>query len=247
MYIKWTLIPEDTQLNYENIKAVFFDAADTLFYIREGLGKTYSEPAKKYGVNPSPEELKKSFSKHFSAAPPLAFSEVDSAERKKLEKKWWFDVVKNVYSDLGMFENFEDYFDDLFEIFRTSAWEIFPETREVLTYLKEKDYRLVVVSNFDSRVYDVCKSLEIYDYFDDYVISSEAGYAKPDTEIFQIALSNNGITPDECIHFGDNYVNDYISPVTIGMNAVFLDRKGKYRNNDSVNSIKDLNEIKELL
>lgn len=234
-------------MKYENIQAVFFDAADTLFYIREGLGKTYSEPAKKYGVNPSPEELKKSFSKHFSSAPPLAFSDVDGSERKKLEKKWWFDVVKNVYSDVGMFENFENYFEDLFEVFRTSAWAIFPETKEVLTYLKEKGYRLVVVSNFDSRVYDVCKSLEIYDYFDDYVISSEAGFAKPDIEIFQIALDNNDLSPEQCIHFGDNYLNDYISPVTIGVNAVFLDRKGKYLNDESVKSIKNLNEIKKLL
>lgn len=234
-------------MKFQNIRAVFFDAADTLFYIKRGLGKTYSDPAKKYGTNPSPEKLKESFSKHFSSAPPLAFPDMDDGKRKKLEKQWWYEVVTNVYKDVGMFQQFDSYFEDLFEIFRTSAWEIFPETREVLEYLKSRNYRLVVVSNFDSRVYDVCRSLEIYDYFDDYIISSEAGFAKPDTEIFQIALRRNSLDPGSCVHFGDNYLNDYVSPVTIGMNAVFLDRKGEYQNINNVNSIKDLSEIKQLL
>ena len=57
----------------ENIKAVFFDAADTLFYIKDGLGNTYAGPAKKYGIDPDPKELRKAFGKHFPSAPPLAF------------------------------------------------------------------------------------------------------------------------------------------------------------------------------
>ena len=35
-----------------------FDAADTLFYIKEGLGNTYAGPAKKYGIEPDPQELR---------------------------------------------------------------------------------------------------------------------------------------------------------------------------------------------
>ena len=63
-------------MNLSNIKAVFFDAADTLFFIKQGLGNTYAEPAKKYGINPDPQDLKKAFSIHFQAAPPLAFANV---------------------------------------------------------------------------------------------------------------------------------------------------------------------------
>ena len=35
-----------------NIKTIFFDAADTLFYIQKGLGNTYASVAKKYGAAP---------------------------------------------------------------------------------------------------------------------------------------------------------------------------------------------------
>jgi len=226
----------------KNIKAVFFDAADTLFYIKDGLGNTYAEPAKKYGVNPDPAKLKKAFSKHFSSSPPLAFKAVNNEELKVLEKEWWYNVVHMVYTDIGMFEKFDEYFNDLFETFRTTAWKIFPETEEVLSELKSKDYKIVIVSNFDSRVYDVCRSMDILDYFDDFVISSESGCAKPSIEIFQLALQRNGLSPDECVHIGDNYVNDYVCPTSIGMNAVFLDRENEHPDK-SISKIKDLNEL----
>jgi len=229
-------------MSYNNVKAVSFDAADTLFYIKDGLGHTYAKVANKYGISPSPMELKTSFSKHFSKAPPLAFNTDDQEKRKKLEKNWWYDVVHNVYKDVGMFERFDEYFNDLFEVFRTRAWEIFPETKEALSELKNRGYKTIIVSNFDSRVYDVCRNLEISQYFDDFVISSERGYAKPSVEIFQITLKRKNLNPDQCIHIGDDFTNDYICPTAIGMNALFLDREGtsNYNGNDKISN---LNEI----
>lgn len=214
-------------MRLDGIRAVFFDAADTLFYIREGLGKTYAQPAIKYGVNPSPEELKRAFSIHFPSAPPLAFKNVTAEERKRLEKQWWYEVVRNVYEDIGMFKDFDNYFNDLFELFRSDAWSIFPETQSVLKELRNMDYKLVVVSNFDSRVYDVCRNLDILHMFDDFLISSETGYAKPSEEIFKIALERNDLEPNECVHIGDNYENDYLSPRKVGINAIFLDRENR--------------------
>ncbi len=229
-------------MSYKNVKAVSFDAADTLFYIKDGLGNTYAEVAGRYGISPSPVELKTSFSKHFSKAPPLAFNTDDQEERKALEKNWWYDVVHNVYKDVGMFERFDEYFNDLFEVFRTRAWKLFPETKKVLSELKNRGYKTIIVSNFDSRVYDVCRSLEIIQYFDDLVISSETGYAKPSVEIFQITLERKNLRPDQCVHIGDDFTNDYICPTSIGMNALFLDREGT-SNYGGRDKISDLNEV----
>lgn len=154
--------------------------------------------------------------------------------------------MRNVYTDIGMFERFDEYFNDLFEIFRTYAWAIFPETKDVLSHLKNRGYKMIVVSNFDSRVYDVCQDLEIKQYFDDFVISSEVGYAKPSIKIFLAALKRNDLTPDQCVHIGDNFTNDYICPTTIGINALFLDREGKSNYNGS-DKISNLNEIMQKL
>lgn len=233
-------------MELDDLNAVFFDAADTLFYIKDGLGKTYAAPARKYGIEPSPDELKRAFSKYFPTAPPLAFREVSGEHRKKLEKEWWYEVVRNVYEEIGMFDQFDNYFEDLFEHFRSGAWEIFPETKSVLSDLKKRNYRLVVVSNFDSRVYDVCRELDILHYFDDFLISSETGYAKPSVEIFKLALERNGVQANNCVHIGDNYENDYVCPSSIGMNAVFLDRDNKIAEND-IRKISNLSELLGLL
>ena len=233
-------------MNLSNIKAVFFDAADTLFYIKEGLGNTYAAPARRYGIDPDPQDLKKAFSRHFPSAPPLAFGDVSDKERKVLEKNWWYEVVKKVYNDIGMFDEFENYFNDLFEVFRTTAWQIFPETKSVLNEIKELGFTIIVVSNFDSRVYDVCENLKIIDHFDDFIISSEAGYAKPDIEIYNIALTRNNLNPSECIFIGDNYLNDYVAPTNIGMNALLLNRENENEKH-SVEKISNLNELLSIL
>ena len=84
------------------------------------------------------------------------------------------------------------------------------------------------------------------DYFDDFVISSESGYAKPSIEIFQLALKRNGLIADQCVHIGDNYTNDFICPTSIGMNAIFLDREDEHPDK-SIQKIKDLNELLNIL
>ena len=142
-----------------------------------------------------------------------------------------------------MFERFDDYFEELFETFRSEAWELFPETKDVLSSLKEKGLTLSVVSNFDTRVYDVCTELGIIDYFDSFVISSEAGFSKPSPEIFELALNKNVISASECIHVGDSLEHDFYGASSVGIKVVLLDKKGKYRDRDDVLRIESLAEI----
>ncbi len=230
-----------------NINTIFFDAADTLFYIEKGLGKTYASVANKHGGDPDPDHLRKAFSKAFTSAPPLAFGGVSNKERKVLEKKYWRDIVENVYTEVGMFEEFDAHFDELFEVFRSEAWAIFPETKDILRSLKEKNYNLGIISNFDSRVYDVMKDLEIHEYFDKFVISSEAGHAKPDPNIFHIALKEMGSNSKQCLHIGDHIYNDFHGARALGIRALLLDREDEYESIGDQHKISNLKEIHKFL
>lgn len=229
------------------IKAVFFDAADTLFYIRGGLGNVYSSVAAKYRPAPDPASVRAAFSKAFHSAPALVFGGLSPEDRRASEKKWWYSVVKRVFEDVGMFDEFDAYFNELFEVFRQGAWRLFPETREVLSRLRERGFRLGVISNFDTRVYDVCKALGIYDYFSSFVISSEAGFAKPSPRIFEIALRDQGVSPEESIHIGDSLEYDIVGAESSGMNSLLLDRDGQYKDRDGFRRITDLTGVVQLL
>lgn len=230
-----------------NVTTIFFDAADTLFFIKEGLGNTYAGVARKYGADPDPAALRRAFSKAFRTAPPLAFGGVSPEERKGLEKDWWKKVVTDVYTEVGMFAGFDDHFDELFEVFRTEAWTLFPETVPVLEALKSRGYKLGIISNFDSRVYDVMERLGIYNYFDTFVISSEAGYAKPSHAIFLTALEKAGASSGESIHVGDDLKNDFHGPRALGIRAILLDREGEYASLDRMDRINDLTGIESCL
>jgi putative hydrolase of the HAD superfamily len=233
--------------NNKHIKAVFFDAADTLFYINGGLGNVYSSVAAKYGSTPDPKLIKAAFSNAFNSAAPLVFGELTSEDRMLSEKKWWYRVVENVFEDVGMFDEFDSYFEELFEVFRHGAWKLFPETQDVLTSLERRGFKLGLISNFDTRVYDVCQMLGIYKYFKSFVISSEAGFAKPSPQIFEIALNEQGVLAEESIHIGDSIEHDILGAKSLGINAVLLDREGKYRHRFDIWKIKDLREVFQIL
>ncbi len=229
------------------IKTIFFDAADTLFYIRRGLGHTYAEVARKYGADPDPADIRKAFSRAFSSAPPLAFGKVSEEERTGLEKEWWRAVVESVYSDVGMFDEFGAHFEELYEVFRGEAWTLFPETVEVLSSLKGAGYSLGIISNFDSRVYDVMRDLGIYEYFDVFVISSEAGHAKPSHAIYSLALERAGREPREVLHVGDDLRNDFHGARALGIRALLLDREGEYAGVRGMDRVENLGAIEEVI
>src|SRR5438477_376748 len=83
------------------------------------------------------------FRRYFAAAPPMAFPDASPTQIPTLEKQWWKTLVQDVFSSLGIFPRFEEYFAALFEFFaRAEAWKLYPETIETLAQLKERNLTL---------------------------------------------------------------------------------------------------------
>ena len=150
-----------------------------------------------------------------------------------------------VFYRVGMFEEFDDFFDEVFEAFgQATHWELFPETLEVLTKLKERDFELGIISNFDSRFYQVIRALVIHQYFDSVTISSLAGAAKPASKIFSYALEQHMLNPDEVLHVGDHRIEDFEGAKQAGLPAVLIDRSGSaLYDNQTFSSLMPLLEL----
>ena len=99
--------------------------------------------------------------------------------------------------------------------------------REMLQYLKEKGYRLCLISNgFYEVQYRKMKSAQIEDFFEVVVLSDDIGVNKPDRRIFDHALRKAGATAEESIIIGDNPDADIKGAIDAGWKAIYFNREG---------------------
>ena len=55
-----------------------------------------------------------------------------------------------------------------------------------LKRIKNRNYKIIITSNFDSRIYNVCDGLAPSKYIDYFTISSKSGCAKPTKVLYEI-------------------------------------------------------------
>ena len=103
------------------------------------------------------------------------------------------------------------------------------EVSGVLRELKGR-FILGVVSNFmvDGGIEELLKENGIEDSFDFIVTSIGEGWRKPHPGIYEAAMKKSGVAPAEVLFIGDDYLNDYIAPMEIGMSTILLDRFDRY-------------------
>ena len=229
---------------------MFFDAAGTLFRVKGSVGDVYLQYAAKYGVPRSPDVVTKvnqAFKDAFRQAPPPIFAVEQPEKLKQCERLWWFDIVHAVFYRVGMFEGFDDYFDEVYEAFsRAEAWDLYPEVPEVLQQLRSQGYELGVISNFDTRFFEIIRALRLEHFFDSITISSIAGSAKPAEKIFRHALAQHVVEPEEAMHVGDDLKEDFEGATDARLRGVLLDRD-KIGMDDKIPCVADLRGLHHLL
>lgn len=101
------------------------------------------------------------------------------------------------------------------------------DVKSVLQRLKENGLKVALVSNTGAtpgnmlRVY--LARLGILEYFDCLVFSDEHQIAKPNPELFSIALERLETMPEQAVHVGDQIYFDCDGAKQAGMKAVLLD------------------------
>lgn len=211
--------------DYSRVRAVFFDAGGTLFRPFPSVGEIYSEVAKRHGLAVESSALEEIFHKEWVRRDGLAG--LTNHSGGKVERKWWRDLVWEVFSSFGPIDDFEAFFEELYDRFaRPESWRLFPDTLPVLQALKKRGKILGIVSNWDSRLFGLCEGLGLKPYLDFILASAVVGAAKPHPKIFKEALERAGVKPPEALHVGDSLEDDVKGAEGAGIHAVFLDRKG---------------------
>lgn len=219
------LIPE---FEREPPRVIFFDAMGTLFGLRESVGDIYGNIAEKFGVKVDSTQLNQAFFTVFKTAPALAFTESDRVLLTKLEYQWWYAIAAQAFNEIQVLENFTDFdqfFQTLYDYFATEQpWFIYPDVLPSLNYWQKQGVQLGIISNFDSRLYNVLEHLELRDFFNNIVLSSMSETAKPDIKIFQLALEKYDCLPEQAWHIGDSLKEDYHGAIHAGLKAFLIQR-----------------------
>ena len=206
-------------------KVVFFDAVGTLFGVVGSVGLQYATIAKRHGVIATADNLDKSFYAAFKRSDSLAFPGAAAIDIPNLEYKWWKEVTRASFEGAPMFDDFDAFFADLFAYFASGEpWVIYPETIQTLDFFRESGIAIGVISNFDSRLYSVLRSLSLDHYFQSVTISTEVGAAKPNGKIFTIALAKHNCMAGEAWHVGDSLKEDYQAATAMGLRGILVDR-----------------------
>jgi putative hydrolase of the HAD superfamily len=98
------------------------------------------------------------------------------------------------------------------------------DAHPALKELRNRGYRLGMVSNLEPFQRPWVKELELEPLFDEIILSCEVGLLKPEPEIYQLAAQKLAVSPEECVFIGDGMSNELSGAQAVGMTAVRIDR-----------------------
>lgn len=126
-------------------------------------------------------------------------------------------------------------------------WSLFDDVYNVIEKLYNKGYKLGVISNGDlNQQTDKLKRTGIYKFFEIVTTSSEYDYSKPNPKLYEAIIQRFNIDKSKMIMIGDQVEKDVIPCLSIGIDAIWLNRKGE-ENKENVTEIKSLEDIFEIL
>ena len=214
------------------LKAIFFDAVGTLFYLTKTVGDHYALVGREVGLTLDAQEFDRAFFTAWKRMPPRAPLD---GPRENDDKDWWRKLVDlvldHVAPSLSEFDR-DNFFEIAYEHFADAGvWELYPEVLDVLEKLQPR-FQLGVISNFDGRLRFILEHLGISKYFAHVFVSSEIGADKPDPELFRRAVKFTDLKPNEVLHVGDDSERDWKAASKAGLSIFRLDRQK--------NSLRDL-------
>ncbi len=125
---------------------------------------------------------------------------------------------------------------------------LFPYTIEILDYLKNKDYRMHLITNgFESVQFKKINNSGLAAYFIEVITSEASNSLKPHKDIFEYALKNANASVSESIMIGDNESADIQGGINIGMDTIFVNHIQAIPTVPATYTITHLKELEAIL
>ncbi len=221
------------------IKAVFFDVGNTICFFNYEFLKDFL--VERYAIDVTTEELEATHKIIRKSVGPMLNQGLTHESLTTQAYKSWFRV-------LGVEE---EKIDDVINAvknhpFRHLFWARTEEgTKDVLIWLKEKGYKLGIISNAEGQIKRLISHIGFESMFDAIIDSYEVGFQKPDLRIFNYALKEIGVMASEAVHVGDLIESDIVGARAAGITPILVDSDGQYEDVDCI-KIRNVQELKTL-
>ena len=219
----------------KNIKAIIFDAYGTLFDVNSAAEKCKDKIGDKW----------EPFA-NFWRTTQLEYTWLRSLMRR--HKDFWHITEDSLDKSIKAYDIDPSMKNELLNLYKVLS--PFKEVPETLKILKEKDFKLAILSNGTPSLLDeLVKSNNLNDLFDDIFSIEEVGIYKPDSKVYDLPIKKYKIEKNEVAFLSAN-TWDVSGGGNYGFNSIWVNRSnGIFDNLDykPKNEIKNLNELTKLI
>ena len=217
-----------------NIKAIIFDAYGTLFDVNSAAEKCKNKIGEKW----------EDFANHWRTT-QLEYTWLRSLMNR--HKNFWQVTEDSLKKSMEAYKIETSMRNDLLNLYKVLS--PFEEVLETLKSLKEKKYKLAILSNGTPELLnELVKTNNLESFFDDIFSIEEVGVYKPDTKVYDIPIKKYGIKKNEVIFLSSN-TWDVSGGGNYGYQSIWVNRNKNifdyldYTPKNQINSLKGLLDI----
>jgi 2-haloacid dehalogenase len=216
----------------KNIKAIIFDAYGTLFDVNSAAEKCKDKIGDKW----------ESFSNYWRTT-QLEYTWLRSLMNR--HKDFWQVTEDSLDKSMKAFKidlSMRNKLLDLYKILST-----FPEVKEVLKNLKEKNYKLAILSNgTPSLLNELVKNNNLDNIFNDIFSIEEVGIYKPESKVYDMPIKKYQIQKEEVVFLSAN-TWDVSGGGNYGYSPIWVNRNNNVFDNLDYKPKNEVNNLKQLL
>ena len=215
----------------KNIKAIIFDAYGTLFDVNSAAEKCKDKIGSKW----------ESFSNYWRTT-QLEYTWLRSLMKR--HKDFWKITEDSLDKSMKVFNINPNMKSELLDLYKILS--PYPEVKETLQLLKEKNYKLSILSNGTPSLLNGLVSSNNLKVFDDIFSVEEVGIFKPDSKVYDIPVKKYKIEKREVAFLSAN-TWDVSGGGNYGFNAIWVNRNNIIFDNLDYSPENQINNLKHLL
>ena len=216
----------------KNIKAIIFDAYGTLFDVNSAAKKCKDKIGDKW----------ENFANYWRTT-QLEYTWLRSLMKK--HKDFWQVTEDSLDKSMKAFKIDPSMRNELLDLYKILS--TFPEVTEVLKNLKEKNYKLAILSNgTPTLLNELVKSNNLDNVFDNIFSIEEVGIYKPGSKVYDLPIKKYQIQKKEVAFLSAN-TWDVSGGGNYGYSSIWVNRNNNIFDNLDYKPKNEVKDLKQLL